>query len=371
MVADSEAMSRVELHDDFVRVFTPEGAAERHADFHLRWLRHNCDVDRHPTTGERTIDSAELPDELALGSAAVDDGVLRVTWSHDGRVSRYPLEWLRRHAYATDRIEVPRPPSDVRALELDGARGLEAITSDLLSRLEKVGAAVVRREHDRPEAETEAWIDVLGARGLRIIGTHFGRIEDLRTDNTTNTNIDQLGYTNAAIELHTDQPFLDEPPRYQLLQGIRDANQGGDTVLVDGEAAFRYLQSLDRDAAELLLRTSIRFHRKQKNFEREVISPIVTIRAGRVFVRSSYFTEAPYQLPFDRMSAWYRAHDQFVRILRDPRNHYAFRIRPGNVLIYDNHRMLHGRTEFSGARWLRGVYFNATGTSSSDDETSG
>ena len=48
--------------------------------------------------------------------------------------------------------------------------------------------------------------------GASVVETHFGRIEDLRTDNTTNKNNDQLGYTDAAINLHTDQPFITDPP---------------------------------------------------------------------------------------------------------------------------------------------------------------
>src|SRR6476619_5015863 len=103
-------MTTVEVHDDYVRVVDHE----RHADFHFRWLRHNCDVDRHPTTRERLLDSAELPDGLGVAQAAIDDGVLRITWSHDGRVSRYPLAWLHRHAYAINRDATRRPPSDVR-----------------------------------------------------------------------------------------------------------------------------------------------------------------------------------------------------------------------------------------------------------------
>ncbi|MCW5804741.1 MAG: TauD/TfdA family dioxygenase [Deltaproteobacteria bacterium] len=345
---------RVELHDDHLRVVAPD----HHADFHLRWLRHNCDVDRHPATGERTVESAELPDELAVADAAIDDGALRVTWVHDGRVSRYPLAWLAQHAYAVERAAVPRPPSDVAAIELDGSAGPASVAGDLLARVAERGAALVRRETASPESETEAWIAALEGRGLGLVGTHFGRIEDLRTDNTTNANTDQLGYTDAAIELHTDQPFLDEPPRYQLLQGIRAADRGGDTTLADGEAAYRYLASLDGEAADLLAATPVRFHRRQRAFEREVIAPIVEVRGGRVRVRSSYFTVAPYRLPFERMTAWYRAHDRFVRLLRDPRHHYAFRIRPGDALLYDNRRMLHGRTAFAGARWVRGVYFD-------------
>ena len=347
--------TRAVLHDGFVRVAWPD----HHADFHLRWLRQFSDLDRHPATGERLIDSAELPDELAVADVAIDDGVVRVTWADDRRTSRYPLAWLRDHAYALDRERVAPPPSEIARIELDGARGPDAIAPAVLERLGRHGAALVRREHEHPEAETEAWIAVLEARGLRVVGTHFGRIEDLRTDNTTNANTDQLGYTDAGIELHTDQPFLDAPPRYQLLQGIRAADRGGESLVADGEAAYRYLASIDAAAAEILAATPVRFHRKQRAFEREVTAPVVTIEDTRVRVRSSYFTVAPYQLPFERVDAWYRAHDRFVRILRDPRHHYRFALRAGDVLVYDNRRMLHGRTAFAGPRWVRGVYFDA------------
>jgi len=356
-------MASVELHDGYVRVV--DGG--HRADFHVRWLRHNCDLDRHPTTGERLIDSAALPDVLAIDDAAIDDGVLRLRWSHDQRVSRFPLGWLREHAYAVDRVEVPPPPSTVASLEIDGSEGPARVADRALSYLARHGAALIRREALAPEAETEAWIAAFEARGLRVISTHFGRIEDLRTDNTTNANTDQLGYTDAAIDLHTDQPFLDVVPRYQLLQSIRAAHEGGDTLLADARAAFDYLASLDRDAAARLESTPVRFHRRQRSFEREVIAPIIVRDDGRFQIRSSYFTTAPYQVPFDDMESWYRAHDRFTRIVRDPRHHRRFRLAAGDALIYDNHRMLHGRTAFRGPRWVRGVYFDAGG----DDDRSG
>jgi len=355
-------MSSVELHDGFLRIVDAGHAA----DFHLRWLRHNCDLDRHPTTNERLVDSADIPEPLSVEEAVVDDGVLRVRWSPDQRVSRFPIAWLREHAYAVDREVPARPPSDVARLVVrergSGPGRTSGLFAEVLEQLERDGAAIIRRESAAPEAETEAWIAGFEERGLRVIGTHFGRIEDLRTDNTTNTNTDQLGYTDAAIELHTDQPFLDQPPRYQLLQGIRTADAGGDSIVADGRAAFAYLRALDREAADRILATPVRFHRKQRAFEREVIAPIVTFTNGRFQIRSSYFTTAPYRLPFEEMEAWYRAHDRFVRITRDPRHHYQFRLGAGDVLIYDNHRMLHGRTAFRGPRWVRGVYFDPAGT---------
>ena len=50
-----------ELHDGWLRVHF-EGRG--YADFHYRWLRHNCDQDLHPTTRERMLCSSELPDDL-------------------------------------------------------------------------------------------------------------------------------------------------------------------------------------------------------------------------------------------------------------------------------------------------------------------
>jgi gamma-butyrobetaine dioxygenase/trimethyllysine dioxygenase len=355
--------ARVEVHDGFLRVIAPE----HHADFHLRWLRHNCDRDRHPTTGERMVDSSELPDELAATGARLDGDALEVSWAHDGRVSRYPIAWLWEHAYAIDRLDVPAPSSDVGRIELVPAPGasIASLVPAVLDRVRAEGAVVVRRARApgaaAPEDETEAWIAALEASGLGLVGTHFGRIEDLRTDNTTNANTDQLGYTDAAIGLHTDQPFLDQPPRYQLLQAIRTAARGGDSLIADGLRAFRYLASRDAEAAALLAGTPVRFHRKQAAFERVVIAPIVRPAGpdGDGFhIRASYFTMAPHRLAFDRMTAWYRAHDRFFRLLRDPRHHQRFRLEPGDVLLYDNHRVLHGRTGFSGPRWVRGVYFD-------------
>jgi len=100
----------------------------------------------------------------------------------------------------------------------------------------------------------------------------------------------------------------------------------------------------------------VRFHRKQRAFERVVVAPIIDEPGGVFRVRSSYFTIAPFQLPFAQMEAWYAAYDAFVRLVRT--HAYRFRLEPGDYLLYDNHRVLHGRTAFSGPRWVRGVYFD-------------
>lgn len=336
-------------------------ASGEHADFHARWLRHACDQDRHPLTRERTLDSCELPDDLSIREARIDGGALEVLWSHGERRSRYLLSWLSEHAYAHNRQAVPPPPSDVAAIELAWAGSDPTpMVASALERVWRCGAVVVRRQAPAPSPadETERLIDAFAAAGLQIIGTHFGRIEDLRTDNTTNQNTDQLGYTDAAIDLHTDQPFLDEPPRLQLLQAVRQANEGGENRLVDAQAAAAYLGLLDAHALDLLRSVPVHFHRRQKAFERLVVSPILSGEGATFRVRHSYFTMAPHRIDFARMEDFYRAYDRFGRLIREPQHQVRFLLSPGDFVVYDNHRMLHARTGFRGARWLRGIYFN-------------
>jgi gamma-butyrobetaine dioxygenase/trimethyllysine dioxygenase len=348
----------VTVHDDWLRLRFPDGA---HADFHHRWLRHNCDRDRHPATRERTLCSSELPDDLRPDAAVVRGDALDLRWP-DGHVTEYRLAWLRAHAYALGRAAPSPPVHDPELLTLrPGGAPLADTAAAALRSIHARGAAIVRVAPGAgaPEDATEPLIAAFEALGLRTIATHFGRVEDLRTDNTTNHNTDQLGYTDAPVHLHTDQPFLDAPPRYQLLQCIRPAAEGGDNMLADARAAYRVLAAEDARAADLLARVPVTFHRKQKQFERIVVSPIVA-RAGDddFLIRSSYFTVAPHALPFAAMAEFYRAHDRFVRYVRDPRHHVRARLGPGDWLIYDNHRTLHARTGFRGARWLRGVYFD-------------
>lgn len=364
---NADRIAAVEPHDGWLRVYFSRGQP-RHADYHWFWLRHQCSVDRHPITSERMLDASDVPIGIQARDVSIDkdERNVLITWNEEpGRQSTYAMDWLRAHAYAPDREAIAPPPDDVERITVNAshAKNLATIVEETLALVRRDGSAVVRGLSGltrlTPQDDTEPLIEAFAKAGLVLVDTHFGRIEDLRVDNTTNQNTDQLGYTDAGIELHTDQPFLDKPPRYQLLQCIRPANVGGESFLCDALAAAWYLESINVPDFERLSTTPVRFHRKQKSFERIVDSPILTMDSPSGFiVRYSYFTLSPFKVPFAQMEAWYRAYNRYAQIVRDPRHQYRFSLEPGDFVLYDNHRMLHGRTAFSGPRWLRGVYFD-------------
>ena len=59
------------------------------------------------------------------------------------------------------------------------------------------------------------------------------------------------------------------------------------------------------------------------------------------------------------MGPVYRAYRKLAVLIRDPAFEIRVRLAPGNLVAFDNHRMLHGREAFDpdvGPRRLQGCY---------------
>jgi gamma-butyrobetaine dioxygenase len=79
----------------------------------------------------------------------------------------------------------------------------------------------------------------------------------------------------------------------------------------------------------------------------------------------------PFQAPLSRdtPSAFYDALARFATIAEAPAAVYSHQLSEGDAVIFDNHRLLHGRTAFKDRprqgdepggepnRWLKGCYF--------------
>ncbi len=341
----------VHLHPESLGITIEDGTS---FEFHYLWLRHHCDSSRHPQTGERTLDPVEIDPAIEPVSALIEgegeNENLVLTWP-EGLTSRFLVSRLKDQPYAVNLKAVDIPPPDPARLTWNDAFSANAI----LRRVKNEGAVLVRGWGE----DTEALIGLFEQANLKVRETHFGRIEDLKTDNTTNKNTDQLGYTNSAVDLHSDQTYLEDPPPYQLLQSIRTADSGGESLLTNGRALVDYIKATSRQDYELLTTVPVVFHRVQKNFEKKLSTPLVIEEPdGRVLIRLSYFTLAPFAYPFDLTRDWYRAYTRFTSLARGRHFQYRFLLQPGDFVLYDNLRMLHGRTAFSGPRWVRGIYFD-------------
>lgn len=67
--------------------------------------------------------------------------------------------------------------------------------------------------------------------------------------------------------------------------------------------------------------------------------------------------------PLDVAEPWYDAYLDFYRRLHAPSSRLERKLAPGDVVIFDNRRILHGRSSYIGgdARWLQGCYAEVDG----------
>jgi gamma-butyrobetaine dioxygenase len=186
--------------------------------------------------------------------------------------------------------------------------------------------------------------------------TNYGRVFDVqvRVDATN------LADSSLALSLHTDNPYRFPQPTLQLLHCLSSSARGGETVLADG---FRAVEQLRRDAPgalELLATCPIRYRYADADAELEADVPVVTLAADglplslQVNNRSKGVPAGPPAL----VERWYQAYFRLHELLASPSSRIVFRLEAGDVLAFDNGRVLHGRAGFTdeGSRRLQGCY---------------
>lgn len=63
-------------------------------------------------------------------------------------------------------------------------------------------------------------------------------------------------------------------------------------------------------------------------------------------------------IPLNEVEDWYRALHRFCRTAYRSDHLYQFKLNPGEILAFNNIRILHGRTAFKGQRHVEGAYLD-------------
>tara|TARA_B100000029_G_scaffold391087_1_gene387890 strand:- start:2830 stop:3924 length:1095 start_codon:yes stop_codon:yes gene_type:complete len=353
----------VEVSPDVVTVELANGPAR----FHALWLRDNASghESRHTGSGQRLFDVTELPDRVEVASAEVVDGRLYVTFEPDRFSSIYESDWLETHRYDRPVTSgfvgaVPWLAHDLsihRLMWPDRAK---------TSSLAETSKALVR--------DGVAIVDGLAAGGNEGPGvvdvanlwgpareTNYGEVFLVRAE-VAPTN---LAFTPNALNVHTDNPYRRPVPGYQLLHCLVASETGGVTVLLDGFQAAEVFRSEDPTAFALLTSRSVPFRWRGGGFELWNRVPVIEVEDGGPAdgsiraIRYNNRSVEPFDLPFDEMADFYQAYRAFARLLHRPELEYRFVLNPGQCMVFDNERILHGRDgEADSERLLKGCYLD-------------
>jgi gamma-butyrobetaine dioxygenase len=82
-----------------------------------------------------------------------------------------------------------------------------------------------------------------------------------------------------------------------------------------------------------------------------------------VKVRYNNRSIATLKLPPDKVTAFYAAYRHYADILERKELQITFKLAPGELMLFDNARVMHARTAFSdaGTRHLQGAYSDLDG----------
>ena len=335
----------------------PEG------EFTAMGLRDNQPADRDAHSGQRLVDIADLPSNLAIGSARTDGDDLVVAWA-DGTTTAYHLEWL----YQQCRPAWAERPELRPRLWLDGA-GMDGTTAFAWSSPESLATSDVARLDwlTRLTVDGIAFLSgVPSAEGsileaLRHVGrvaeTNYGLLFDVRSV----ARPENLAYSDFGLGLHTDNPYRDPVPGFQALHVLVSSPDGGDSLLADGFALAEHLRDTDPESFRVLTTTAVPFLYRSAGADLYSEKPLIRldVRGKVVAVHYNNRSIAPLRLQPDDADAFYCAYRRFAELLRDPRFQVRLKLGDGDLMVFDNQRTLHGRTAFSSARHprhLQGCY---------------
>ncbi len=327
------------------------------------WLRDNDQDELHPQTGERTFDLTTVSLDIEPENYDVNAAHSRLTiyWPNKANASHYSAQWLFDHKPGQtfyDPAAIERKSwaaKEMRSLPRFNAKTCTEHPNALLNALQtlkQTGIILIDNLEDDLSAG-EKFGDLIGFKRE----SNYGVVFEVKSKPEPNN----LAYTALALPLHTDLANQEFVPGNQFLHCYRNDAQGGDSVFAD---AMAIIEDFERDCPEhyqtlcelnvpwrfLDSKDDVRYHR-----------PVIGRTLDGKFSTLTFNAHLAGVPDFDGdlMYSFYAAYRELMCRIRGATYNIETSLRNGEMVIFDNQRVLHGRTAFdpnSGARHLRGYY---------------
>ncbi|KAJ1716407.1 trimethyllysine dioxygenase TmlH [Aspergillus flavus] len=348
-------------------------SGETTSEFGRFWLRDNCQCSKcvHPDTRQRSVDTFSIPPDVNPEKITYEGEIVKVQWS-DGHQALYPVHWLNNFAtFDSCVVNESRPDNKMRKFIAHNPESIsyptvlyeDVMSSDegLREWLQKIylhGFCFVKGVPVDPES-TQTLLERIAF----IRHTHYGGFWDFTADLT----FKDTAYTTEFLGAHTDNTYFTDPARLQLFHLLSHTDgDGGASLLVDGFSAAEVLREENPENYQLLAATPQPFH--SSGNENTCIQPAEQMPIFRIHPQFNYLYQirwnnydraAKKDWSLEQQNRWYNAARHFNDIVTREKMQIWTQLEPGTALIFDNWRMLHGRSEFTGKRRMCGGYINS------------
>ncbi len=317
---------------------------------HPMWLRENAPgrggID--PLTRECELDPAHIDANLSLDLVCADDGALKVIFEPEQREATFHPGWLRHVADRLHRpfatIPAPVPWTATQRTEPathDGPTVLSDDTALLATLCDLARYGLIRLQDCGTDPET-----------LPLVAGLIGAMRDTNFGLTWHVDVDitplSLANTGKRLAPHTDLPTREVPPGLQLLHCVENSVEGGWSTMADGLAIAEHLRRKVPSAFEALTTLEWVFFNRSPEHDHRWQGPVIDTGDGRIpyTYRAFHPVRAFPAMPVADMERAYAALRQLSQTASSEQFQLRYPFRPGDVVAFDNRRVLHGRDAF-------------------------
>ena len=167
-------------------------------------------------------------------------------------------------------------------------------------------------------------------------------------------------YTQEELRPHTDATYSNDAPGLQLLLCCEYKAKGGDSIMVDGFKIAEIIKKDNKELFDILSTINVKGSYIGDGVFLEAERPIFNLNSKKELFQVSFnnYDRAPFRFEKDLTIKFYEAIRTFDLMANSKEYQWRHILKPGELLIFNNWRVLHGRGSFDGTRKISGCYIN-------------
>ena len=176
----------------------------------------------------------------------------------------------------------------------------------------------------------------------------------------SNNDMADSAYTQDELRPHTDSTYSNDAPGLQLLLCCHYEATGGESIMVDGFKIAEKIYKENRDLYTLLSEIEVTGQYIGDGVFLEAKRPIFKLNSNKELIQVSFnnYDRAAFRMDDEKTLKFYDAIREFDLIANNREYQWRHILKQGELLIFNNWRILHGRGSFKGDRKMSGCYIN-------------
>jgi len=329
---------------------------------HPLWLRERLTEPEFLDSNnyQRLYEPSLIAQNITIKNFSLDKDILNIKFSDDVEGS-FLLNSLLDELKQKDIIPEKKPwKNEFKKLPVYDFKSLNEAKyfSKVLSDFQELGFVIVENT-SAEEGTVIKFAEMFGP----VRTTNFGKLFDVVSKPKAN----DLAYTSLGIKAHTDNPYRKPMPGIQILHCLSNEAKGGDSSLVDGYAVAEHLKTNEPEMFEILTTTNVLFKFVDKDIILENYGKLIELDHNGNYLQSRFsgrLDYVPYSDPL-KLEKFYASRKKLYHLYESEEFELNFRLDSGMLMMFDNIRVLHGRTEYdanTGFRHLQGCYIDHDST---------